>query len=82
MVNGTPITFGKYKGVSWEFLVNTDPAYIVWYDKTIRDPKYRNCPEAAVKAAYRVCAKRSYMDPYWGTRPDWDWDHPDFIGYQ
>lgn len=78
---GTVINFGRHKGEIWESLVNANPAYIIWYDKTIRDPKYRNCPQDVVNAAYRVMARRSYIDVFDGSRPDWDWDHPDYIQY-
>ena len=81
MVEGTVINFGKHKGETWESLVNGNPGYIVWYDKNVRDPQYRNCPQDVIKAAYKVLDMRNYVDPYWGTRPCWDWDHPDYTNY-
>ena len=81
MVEGTIITFGKYKGVSWEHLVNADPAYIVWYDKTISNPKQRNCPISVIDAAYQVLAVRNQANMFTGNFDQWDWDHPSYIQY-
>lgn len=62
MVEGTKITFGKHKGLTWEHLVNANPSYVIW-------------------AAIKVYNKRTQVNPYWGTCPTWNYDHPDYIGY-
>ena len=81
MVKGTPILFGRNKGRSWESLVNDNPAYIVWYDKNVRDPRYRNCPISVIDAAYQVLAVRNQANMFTGNFDQWDWDHPSYIQY-
>ena len=78
MVKGTPIQFGKHKGEAWESLVNTNPAYILWAGRTL---KKSNCPKVVLRAAIKVINKRMQVDPFTGSRPYWNWDHPDYIKY-
>lgn len=78
MVEGTKITFGKHKGLTWEHLVNANPSYVIW---AARNVKQNNCPIQVLRAAIKVYNKRTQVNPYWGTCPTWNYDHPDYIGY-
>jgi len=64
------ITFGKYKGMSWDDVAHRDPAYLDWVFRNMTNEWARkNAGEALDRLAYRLleaymrwCREESVLD--------------------
>jgi len=54
-IDNTPLTFGKYKGITPSYLAETDPSYLIW---AYRNVKPIPCSPALAADALRLLHQR------------------------